>query len=179
MNYGLSQEVTSTSTNSEPTLAIGEVARAAGVNPSRIRYYERKGLLPPPARVSGRRRYDPGILQLLRVIEVSKDAGFSLSEVKRLLRGFDRRTAPSARWRAMAEQKLTEIEALIVDAERMRALLERGLDCGCLTLDDCLLLEAEGAYRPHYVKPARAFAIPHALRSADPREQLEPSETGG
>jgi MerR family redox-sensitive transcriptional activator SoxR len=129
------------STVIEPSLAIGDVARAAGVRPSTIRYYERKGLLPAPPRMSGKRRYDEGILQLLRVIEVSKDAGFSLSEIEHLLHGFDRRTPPSERWRAMAEDKLSDIDALIARAEGMRALLKRGLECGCLTLEDCRLIE--------------------------------------
>jgi MerR family transcriptional regulator, redox-sensitive transcriptional activator SoxR len=39
-------------------LAIGEVARRAGIRPSALRYYESIGLLPAPTRVSGRRRYD-------------------------------------------------------------------------------------------------------------------------
>jgi MerR family transcriptional regulator, redox-sensitive transcriptional activator SoxR len=129
------------STGIDPSLAIGDVARAAGVRPSTIRYYERKGLLPAPPRMSGRRRYDEGILQLLRVIEVSKDAGFSLREIEHLLHGFDRRTRPSERWRALAEDKLSDIDALIARAEGMRALLKRGLECGCLTLEDCHLIE--------------------------------------
>jgi len=130
-----------TSDSTEPTLAIGDVARAAGIAPSTIRYYERKGLLPPPQRASGRRRYDAGILQRLRVIDVSKDAGFSLRDIERLLHGFDRRTPPSERWRALAETKLREIDDLILRAEGMRALLKRGVECGCLTLDDCRLIE--------------------------------------
>ena len=123
------------------TLAIGEVARAAGVQASAIRYYERRGLLPAPARSGGKRRYDARVLQRLRVIEVAKQAGFSLREIGRLLGGFDRRTTPSERWRALAEDKLREVDAQIARAERMRAFLLRGLECGCLTLEDCRLLD--------------------------------------
>ncbi|MGN6810513.1 MAG: MerR family DNA-binding transcriptional regulator, partial [Thermomicrobiales bacterium] len=39
-------------------LTISAVARQAGLRPSALRYYEAAGLLPAPARVSGRRRYD-------------------------------------------------------------------------------------------------------------------------
>jgi DNA-binding transcriptional MerR regulator len=122
-------------------MAIGEVAHAAGVPPSTIRYYERRGLLPVPRRSGGKRRYDPRVLQLLRVIAVSKDAGFSLQEIQQLLHGFDPRTRPSARWQALAQGKLREVDALIARAEGMRALLTRGLECGCLTLEDCRVLE--------------------------------------
>jgi MerR family redox-sensitive transcriptional activator SoxR len=131
----------SAASETEATLAIGDVARAAGVSASAIRYYERHGLLPAPQRSGGKRRYDAGVLRLLRVIEVSKEAGFSLKEIRTLLRGFDPRTPPSKRWQALAEDKLREIDELIARAQGMRALLHRGLQCGCLTLEDCGLLE--------------------------------------
>jgi MerR family transcriptional regulator, redox-sensitive transcriptional activator SoxR len=127
--------------NTEPRLAIREVALAARIKPSAIRFYERKRLLPAPPRSGGQRRYDPHILQLLRVIEVSKDAGFTLKEIEHLLHGFERRTPPSKRWRAMTEAKLRDVDSLIARAEGMRALLRRGLECGCLTLEDCCLIE--------------------------------------
>jgi MerR family redox-sensitive transcriptional activator SoxR len=130
-----------TAEDTRAALAIGEVARIAGISPSAIRFYERKGLLPRPARSSGRRRYDATIIERLRVIEVSKSAGFTLAEIERLLHGFDPTTPPSARWRALAASKVRELDDVIARAEKMRALLERGLECGCLTLDDCRLLQ--------------------------------------
>ena len=122
------------------TLAIGEVAERAGLQTSAIRYYERVGLLPAPERISGRRRYRPEVLQLLAAIEVSKAAGFSLEEVKRLFHGFDQATPPSERWRELAATKLEELDVLAERLEGMRALLERGLECGCLSLEDCELV---------------------------------------
>lgn len=122
------------------TLAIGEIAARAGLQTSAIRYYERVGLLPAPARVSGRRRYGPEVLQLLAAIEASKAAGFSLDEIKRLFHGFDAATSPSERWHGLAAAKLAELDALADRIEGMRALLQRGLECGCLTLEDCELL---------------------------------------
>src|SRR5262245_41604165 len=133
-----------TDIDTEQTLAIGKVARAAGISTSKIRYYERQGLLPAPDRVSGQRRYDRRALQLLRVIEISQAAGFSLREIKQLLHGFDRATPPSRRWRGLAQAKMSEVEALLARVEAMRALLERGIACGCLTWEDCELL-ADGA----------------------------------
>jgi DNA-binding transcriptional MerR regulator len=135
--------MTITRNSTEPKLAIGDVARAAGVSPSAIRYYERRGLLPDPERSSGRRCYDARILQLLRVIEVSKAAGFTLKETQHLLEGFEPRIPPSERWATLAEQKLHDLDALIARAEGMRALLRRGMECGCLTLEDCRLLRKD------------------------------------
>ena len=58
-------------------LTIGVVARQAGVAASALRYYEKAGLLPPPARSSKRRLYDPQILGRIRIILLARDAGGS------------------------------------------------------------------------------------------------------
>jgi MerR family redox-sensitive transcriptional activator SoxR len=126
------------------TLAIGDIAKAAGVSASAIRFYEREGVLAPAQRSGGRRRYGPAVVQRLRVLEVAKQAGFSLAQIKHLLGGFDRTVPPSQRWQTLTRDKLDEIEQLIARAEAMRALLRRGLECGCLTLDDCELIRIDG-----------------------------------
>lgn len=108
-------------------LAIGDVAARAGVATSTLRYYEREGLLPAPARESGRRRYERAVLQRLAVIDVAKRAGFTLAEIRQLLEGFEGAMPSSERWRDMAARKLPEIDVVIQDAQRMRRLLTEGL----------------------------------------------------
>lgn len=103
------------------------MASLAGVAPSALRFYERAGLLPSPARESGRRRYDRAIIHRLAVIDVAKRAGFSLDEIRELLEDFDGGMPSSERWQLMAARKLPEIDALIQDAQRMRRLLTDGL----------------------------------------------------
>jgi DNA-binding transcriptional MerR regulator len=127
----------------EATLTIGEVAREAGLKTSAIRYYESVGLLPEPARVSGQRRYDGDTLRRLRVIEVAKQAGFSLDEARVLLDG-----AGGAQLRALAERKLPEVDELIARAQAMRAWLVTASGCDCETLDVCALFEAQDATEP-------------------------------
>lgn len=126
-----------------PELSIGEVARHSGMEASTVRYYERVGLLPPPEREGGKRRYDPSVLTVLAAIGVAKAAGFSLSEIKVLFDGFDGQEWPSKRWAGLADRKLKELDELAGRIEAMRQLLRRGLECGCLTLDDCELVQAE------------------------------------
>ena len=124
-------------------LSIGEVGRRAGLAPSAIRYYERLGLLPEPARAGGKRRYDASVLEWLSLIALAREAGFTMAEVKRLVTGFTPGTRPAARWQELATRKLAEIDALVARAERMRAVLRVALDCGCFRLEDCsALLEA-------------------------------------
>lgn len=71
---------------------------------------------------------------------MAKQAGFSLREIERFIRGFSASTPPSARWRQMAGEKLSELDRKAQEIERMQAVLQRGLDCECLTLDECELL---------------------------------------
>lgn len=122
-------------------LAIGEVARAAGLAPSALRYYERIGLLQKAERVNGRRVYDEDVLRRLTAIRVAREAGFTISEVRTLLGDIDEETPVSQRWRDLAQRKLTEVEALIQRAEGMRRLLEEGLACGCVSFDDCGIMQ--------------------------------------
>jgi MerR family redox-sensitive transcriptional activator SoxR len=73
------------------SLTIGEVAARAGVNTSHIRYYEREGVLPEPARTGGQRRYDEAVLHRLAIIDVAQRAGLTLAEIRELT-GPDNRT---------------------------------------------------------------------------------------
>jgi MerR family redox-sensitive transcriptional activator SoxR len=128
-------------------MSIGEVARMAGVRPSALRYYERIGLLPRPGRENGRRRYDGKAqreaLDRLAVVRGAQQAGFTISEIRTLLNGFSEDTPPSERWRVLAQDKLPEVEALVERALGMKAILERGLRCECLSLEECALVGDE------------------------------------
>ncbi len=128
-------------------LTIGEVARQAGLRPSTLRYYESIGLLPVPRRVNGRRRYDPSTVQQLTVVQFARQAGFTIAEMQTLFHGFAPETPPAARWQALAEQKLCELDQLIERAQHMRQMLLAGLRCGCLRMEDCLIVEGEESCR--------------------------------
>ena len=54
-------------------MTIGEVAKRSGLQTSAIRYYERAGLLPKPARLGGQRRYDRSILRALAVLRARQE----------------------------------------------------------------------------------------------------------
>jgi MerR family redox-sensitive transcriptional activator SoxR len=60
-----------------------------------------------------------------------------ISEIRTLLDGFSEDTPPSERWRVLAQVKLPEVEALVERALGTKELLERGLRCECLQLEDC------------------------------------------
>jgi DNA-binding transcriptional MerR regulator len=121
-------------TRSRATLTIGEVAREAGVAATTLRYYEQIGLLPPPARLAGRRRYDGSILARLEVIRLCKSAGFALEEIQ-LLFADDAPGGPASR--ALAEAKLAEIDDQMASLARARAVIEWGMSCTCPSIGAC------------------------------------------
>jgi len=113
-------------------MRIGELSRAAGVNPSAIRYYEQEGLIPRADRRSGRRVFDERSLDQLIVVRMAQETGFSLAEVRQLVTEFGQ-----SRWRRLAEQKLVELEALSGRLRVMSALLTKLLECECPSIEIC------------------------------------------
>jgi len=118
-------------------LSIGEVAARAKLNASAIRYYESEGLLPASRRRSGRRVYDPSILNRLAVIDMAKRCGFSVAEIRQLLAGLSRKSPPGVRWRNLASKKITELDQRIAEAQQMKSMLGALSRCECPTLNDC------------------------------------------
>jgi DNA-binding transcriptional MerR regulator len=94
-------------------------------------------LLPRPARQSGQRHYASAAVGRLRMIQIAREAGFTISETRTFLSGFSATTPPAARWRSLAERKLAELETPIARAAQMKALLESSFRCGCLRIEDC------------------------------------------
>jgi MerR family transcriptional regulator, redox-sensitive transcriptional activator SoxR len=133
LNLGLGQgEIQMTD-----ALSIGEVAEKAKVNVSAIRFYERNGLLPRAERVGGQRRFTADTVQRLGVIDVAKQAGFSLDEVGVLLDSIDRGAPAHEQLQALAAHKLPEVDALIERAQAMRDWLTAASICGCDSLESC------------------------------------------
>ena len=118
-------------------ITIGEVARRTGLRASAIRYYEKIGLLPKTQRIGGQRRYEPGIFNSLAVIDVARQAGFRVEEMRHLFHGFGKGIPAFHRWQLLAQRKITEMDDLIARAKKMKLLLQRADRCKCLDLEDC------------------------------------------
>lgn len=111
------------------TMTIGQVASKADVHVETIRYYQRIGLVgEPPRPLGGIRHYDETIVARLRFIKRAQQLGFTLDEVRNLLALEDGQSCRETR--ALAEKKLTVIEARLADLQRMQKLL-KALIAGC------------------------------------------------
>lgn len=120
-------------------LPIGEVASRAGVATSAVRYYERRGLLAPDARVSGQRRYGVDALRRLVFIGMLQDAGLSLDDIDGLLHA-----GTVAQWKAIASERLAALSDDINRLQRARQYLEGTLLCRFdHPLTDCKIVGTE------------------------------------
>jgi MerR family transcriptional regulator, redox-sensitive transcriptional activator SoxR len=118
-------------------MTISEVAKQIGLRPSAIRYYEKVGLLPPPQRVSGIRRYDATVLHRLIMVQRARETGFTLDEIKELFFGFREGTPPSVRWEKLRKRKLVELDAMLERVQSVRSLLNQQGKCRCAALEEC------------------------------------------
>ncbi|HXF55344.1 MAG TPA: helix-turn-helix domain-containing protein [Hyphomicrobiaceae bacterium] len=121
-----------------------ELARRADCNLETIRYYEKAGLLPEPPRTrSGYRSYDAMHERRLKFVLRARQLGFSLGEVRALLRLVDERDQPCAKARDLAVTHLKDVRSKIADLKRMeRVLKEMVAQCADGTTPECPLIEA-------------------------------------
>ena len=129
-------------------LRIGEVANQAGVSTPTIRYYERAGLMPKPARSdAGYRLYSQRAIEELTFVRRAQAMGFSLDEIRGLLQLSRGGVAPCARVIALAETHLTQLEERIQQLHTFRDQLAdalnkwRGGRCGFSSERLCDLLD--------------------------------------
>ena len=106
-------------------LTIGELAQRAGVGVETVRFYERKGLIAQPARpAAGFRAYPQDVIARLGFVHEAKQLGFTLKEIRDLLRLRDNPRTDAAAVRGRAAAKLAQIEDGIKKFQRMSVTLQ-------------------------------------------------------
>jgi DNA-binding transcriptional MerR regulator len=126
------------------TYSIGDLARVTGIKVVTIGYYERIGLLPPPARTGGNyRAYIKPHLERLSFIRRGRALGFSLNAVRELLRLSDDRQQPCGEIDQVARTHLAEVESKIADLTALRGELRQLIEqCRHGTVAECRIIEA-------------------------------------
>jgi DNA-binding transcriptional MerR regulator len=122
-----------------------ELARAAGVKLPTVRYYERRGLLPAPARSgSGYRAYGPDAVRIVRFVKRAQRLGFTLTEVATLLELVAAGPDPCADAQAAARAKIADLDSKIAQLTAVRGALQRLVDAcaGPRSDRECRLLHA-------------------------------------
>ncbi len=124
---------------------IGKLAKKAGVSIDGIRFYERRGLLAPPARTkSNYRLYPADAASRLRFIKKAQKLGFSLNDIEELLALSHDPTASQADIKHKTEEKIEDIRNRIQDLSRVLQALEQLNECcdGHGSVGECPILKA-------------------------------------
>lgn len=120
-------------------LTISQLAKAAAVPTTTLRYYERIGLLQSEDRSQGNYRiYSAESLGKVRFIRAAQAIGFTLDDVKALLCASDGNAAPCREVQALIEERLTDVTQRLKDLRHVQRVLTSALDeCRKTELADC------------------------------------------
>ncbi len=123
---------------------IGSLSRDTGCNIETIRYYERIGLMPkPPRSKGGHRLYEKDHLKRLSFIRRSRDLGFTLEEVRGLLRMIDGHDYTCDEVKVLTLNHLQEVQQKITDLRRLeRVLKTMAAECEGGNVPDCPIIDA-------------------------------------
>ena len=122
---------------------IGDAAKASGASAKMIRHYESLGLLKRAQRtLAGYRLYDETDVHTLRFIRRSRDLGFSMADVGRLLGLWRNRRRASAEVRRIAQAHIEDLDRRIAEMQELRRTLEHLVDhCHGDKRPDCPILD--------------------------------------
>jgi MerR family mercuric resistance operon transcriptional regulator len=126
------------------SLAIGALSQRAGCKIETIRYYERVGMMPQPPRTAGGHRvYSHEHLKRLTFIRRSRELGFSLQQVRELLRLVDGGRYTCAQVKAITLEHLDDVRARMADLRRLEKVLKTMASrCNRGQVPDCPVIEA-------------------------------------
>jgi MerR family mercuric resistance operon transcriptional regulator len=125
-------------------LTRGGLAARTSCNIETIRYYERVGLLPPPPRsAGGHRLYGEGLIRRLNFVRRSRDLGFSIEELRELLRLVDGGAYTCREVEQLARDHMREIRRKISDLRRLERVFETmAAQCNGDAVLDCPIIDA-------------------------------------
>ena len=157
-------------TSTRPRLTVGELAERAGVAPSAIRFYERRGLIEAERSAGNHRLFPREALRVVSVIRAAQAVGLSLDEIGEALARLPGDRAPThADWRRISRRWRDGLEARIAALERLRDDLDSCIGCGCLSLEGCPLFNPDDAARRFGTGPRYLLGNSAADLPADPQ----------
>lgn len=140
-------------------LSVGELAQRSGVATSALRFYERKGLIQSSRSSGNQRRYGRDVLRRVAFIRASQSVGIPLGVIGEVL-GFLPEGVPPTRefWLKAAGCWSAELNTRIAAMERMRDRFTECIGCGCLSFEQCALVNPDDALAEQGPGPRRVLA---------------------
>lgn len=125
-------------------LSIGELSKQSSVNIETIRYYEKIGVMPAPGRsANGYRVYGAEHFKRLSFVRRARQLGFSLDEIRGLLRLVDGDAYTCAQVRELTLDHVAEIRRKIADLKRLKRVMEdMAAQCSGGRAPDCVIVDA-------------------------------------
>lgn len=122
------------------SFSIGEVSETLGIAASTIRYYEAEGLIPSAVRKSGRRVYLQQDIEIVRLVQVARTLGLSISDIKSIKSLFTNRAKDRQPLVLFLRNLLAETDRKIDHLRTQKEFLQDALGCDCSTQKQCDLL---------------------------------------
>ncbi len=122
---------------------IGALSKGTGCHIETIRYYERIGLMPkPPRSPGGHRLYEDDHLRRLTFIRRGRELGFTLDEVRGLLRLVDGGSYTCAEVKALTLDHAAEVRRKVADLRKLeRVLKEMAAECDGGEVPECPIVD--------------------------------------
>ena len=123
---------------------VGKVAQRCGVKVSTLHFYEQKGLIHSTRNAGNQRRYKSDVLRRVSVIKAAQKMGISLASIKEAFANLpDQRTPTQQDWAKLSRRWHAELNARIAYLERLRDSLTDCIGCGCLSMKNCPIYNAD------------------------------------
>lgn len=125
-------------------LSIGETASRSGVATSTLRFYESRGLIGSIRGAGNHRRYHRSMLRRIAIVRVAQTLGLSLREIGDAFAALpDNRTPTRKDWSRLSTTWGRQLDRRIAELQNLRARLSGCIGCGCLSMKNCALYNAE------------------------------------
>ncbi|TCB68580.1 MerR family transcriptional regulator [Acinetobacter sp. ANC 4178] len=105
-------------------MLIGELSQQINLSRDTIRYYEKMALIQPLVRNNGYKDYPEQTLQQLKLIQMAKNLGFTLTEIKQMIDIAGEHEIPAVQFQLILREKLAVIQEKIGQLQHMQNMLE-------------------------------------------------------
>ena len=104
--------------------SIGELAKKSKISADTIRFYEKMQLIHPLVRNNGYKDYPEQTLQQLQLIQVAKNLGFTLAEIRQIIHLANESEIPAEQFQEILQDKLNTVREKIEQLRQMQTMLE-------------------------------------------------------
>jgi MerR family redox-sensitive transcriptional activator SoxR len=123
---------------------VGKVAQRCGVKVSTLHFYEQKGLIYSTRNAGNQRRYKAEVLRRVSVIKAAQKMGISLEAIRQAFSSLPNQRTPTQKdWQKLSTAWQGELNARIAYLERLRDSLTGCIGCGCLSMKNCPIYNAD------------------------------------